>query len=168
MTEALLPTLVRHEWTPWLYEVRWCGKRKWNFILHSQNLTSFGRCYLFTNQCSYYSVVSFFYIILVMFCVIINLWQCFCGNRSSLWFIYLVINGNMAISCDHHCVIEKILQTSFSSLSYDDKLEIIEAGLPKPNLNLYTNIKNLHSEKLRGMSPRANYTHRVTAACLRS
>jgi hypothetical protein len=40
--------------------------------------------------------------------------------------IYLVINGNMAISCVHHFVSEKLLQTLFSSLSYDDKLKIIE------------------------------------------
>jgi hypothetical protein len=39
-------------------------------------------------------------------------------------FIYLVINGNMAVSCDHHCVIEKLLQTPFCSVSYNDKLKI--------------------------------------------
>jgi hypothetical protein len=38
--------------------------------------------------------------------------------------IYLVINGNMAVSCDHHCVIEKLLQTPFSSVSYNDKLKV--------------------------------------------
>jgi hypothetical protein len=38
--------------------------------------------------------------------------------------IHLFINGNMAVSCDHHCVIEKLLQTPFSSLSYGDKLKI--------------------------------------------
>jgi hypothetical protein len=43
-------------------------------------------------------------------------------------FMYLVINGNMAVSCDHHCVIERLLQTLFSPLSYDDKLNIIEEG----------------------------------------
>jgi hypothetical protein len=37
----------------------------------------------------------------------------------------------MSVSCDHHCVIEKLLQTLFSSLSYNYKL----------NLNLHTKIK---------------------------
>jgi hypothetical protein len=54
-------------------------------------------------------------------------------------FTYLIINGNMAVSCDHHYVIEKLLQTPFSSLSYNDKLKIIEEGAP--NLNLHTKIK---------------------------
>jgi hypothetical protein len=56
-------------------------------------------------------------------------------------FTYFVINGNMAVSCDHHCVTEKLLQTPFSSLSYNDKLKIIEEGAPKHNLNLHTKIK---------------------------
>jgi aspartyl-tRNA synthetase len=43
-----------------------------------------------------------------------------------------------AASCDHHCVIEKLLQTPFSSLSYDDKLKIINND--KPNLNLHIKI----------------------------
>jgi hypothetical protein len=47
----------------------------------------------------------------------------------------------MAVSCDHHCVIEKLLRTPFSLLSYNDKLKIIEEGAPKPNLNLHTKIK---------------------------
>jgi hypothetical protein len=38
-------------------------------------------------------------------------------------------------------VIEKLLQTPFSSLSYDDKLKIIEEGAPKPNVNLQIKIK---------------------------
>jgi hypothetical protein len=37
----------------------------------------------------------------------------------------------MAVSCDNHCVIEKLLQTPFSSLSNDDK----------PNVKLHTKIK---------------------------
>jgi hypothetical protein len=32
----------------------------------------------------------------------------------------------MAVSCDNHCVIEKLLQTPFSSLSYNEKLKIID------------------------------------------
>jgi hypothetical protein len=56
-------------------------------------------------------------------------------------FIYLFMSGNMAVSCDHHCVIEKLLQTPSSSFIYGDKLKIIEEGAPKPNLNLYTKIK---------------------------
>jgi hypothetical protein len=32
----------------------------------------------------------------------------------------------MAVSCDHHRVIEKLLQTLFSSLSYDDKLNNVQ------------------------------------------
>jgi hypothetical protein len=55
--------------------------------------------------------------------------------------IYLFINGNMAVSCDDHCVIEKLLQIWFRSLSYDDKLKIIEEGEHKPNVNLHTNLK---------------------------
>jgi hypothetical protein len=55
--------------------------------------------------------------------------------------IYLCINGNMAVSCDDHCVIEKLLQTPFSSFSYDDKLKIIEKGAPKRNVNFHTKIK---------------------------
>jgi hypothetical protein len=47
----------------------------------------------------------------------------------------------MAISCNHHYVTEKLLQTPFSSLSYD-KLKITEEGAPKPNLNLHTKIKS--------------------------
>jgi hypothetical protein len=53
----------------------------------------------------------------------------------------LFINGNMTVSCDNHHVIEKLLQTPLSSLSYDDKLKILEEGAPKPNLNLHTRIK---------------------------
>jgi hypothetical protein len=55
--------------------------------------------------------------------------------------INLFINGNMAVSCDDHCETEKLLQTLLSSLSYDDKLKIIEEGAPKPNVNLHTKIK---------------------------
>jgi hypothetical protein len=61
--------------------------------------------------------------------------------------IYLVINGNVTISRDHHCVIEKLLQTPLSSISYDDKLKIIEEGAPKPNLNLLTKIKTCTPKK---------------------
>jgi hypothetical protein len=32
------------------------------------------------------------------------------------------------LSCDHHYVIEKPIQTLFISLSYDDKIKIIEEG----------------------------------------
>jgi hypothetical protein len=39
----------------------------------------------------------------------------------------LFINGNMVVSCDTHCVIEK-LQTPFISFSYDDKVKIIVKG----------------------------------------
>jgi hypothetical protein len=49
-------------------------------------------------------------------------------------FCYLFINGNMSFSYDHHCVIEKHLQTPFSSLAYHDKLKAIEERAPKPNL----------------------------------
>jgi hypothetical protein len=47
----------------------------------------------------------------------------------------------MAVSCDNHCVIEKLLQTPFSSLSYNDKLKIIQEGAPKSNVNLHTQIR---------------------------
>jgi hypothetical protein len=47
----------------------------------------------------------------------------------------------MAVSCDDHCVIEKLLQTPFNLLSYDNKLKIKEEGTPKPNVNLHTKIK---------------------------
>jgi hypothetical protein len=55
--------------------------------------------------------------------------------------IYVFINGNMAVSCDDHCVIEKLLQTPFSSLGYDDKRKITEEGAHRPNVNLHTKIK---------------------------
>jgi hypothetical protein len=55
--------------------------------------------------------------------------------------IYLLINGNLAVSCDDHCAIEKLLQTPFSSFSYDDKYKIIEEGAHRPNVNLHTKIK---------------------------
>jgi hypothetical protein len=47
----------------------------------------------------------------------------------------------MAVSCDHHCVIENLLQTPVSSLSYDDKLKTIEDGASKSNLNLHDKIR---------------------------
>jgi hypothetical protein len=47
----------------------------------------------------------------------------------------------MAVSCDNHCMIEKLLQLPLSSLSYDDKLKILEKGTSKINLNLHTKIK---------------------------
>jgi hypothetical protein len=47
----------------------------------------------------------------------------------------------MAVSCDDHCVIEKLLQTPLSLLSYDDELKIIEEGAPKLKLNLHPKIK---------------------------
>jgi hypothetical protein len=40
-----------------------------------------------------------------------------------------------------HCMTEKLLQTLFSSHSYDHKLKIIEEGAPKSNINLHTKIK---------------------------
>jgi hypothetical protein len=40
--------------------------------------------------------------------------------------IYLVINGNMAVSRDHHRVIEKLLQTPLSSFNYNDKFKLTE------------------------------------------
>jgi hypothetical protein len=47
----------------------------------------------------------------------------------------------MAVSCDDHCVIEKLLQTPLSSLSYDDKLKILEEGAPNPIVSLHNKIK---------------------------
>jgi hypothetical protein len=34
----------------------------------------------------------------------------------------------MTVSCDTHCVIEKLHQTPFISFSYDDKVKVIEEG----------------------------------------
>jgi hypothetical protein len=42
--------------------------------------------------------------------------------------IAVIINENITVSCDNHCVIEKLHQTPFSSLSYNDKLKIIQEG----------------------------------------
>jgi hypothetical protein len=107
-----------------------------NFIHHSQTVLVLGGV---TYSQAIVVILFFLDTVLVLFCM--NLWQCFCGNRSLLWFIYLVTNGNMAVSCDHHFMIEKLLQNPFSSLSYDDKLKLIEEWAPKPNLNLYTKIR---------------------------
>jgi hypothetical protein len=41
-------------------------------------------------------------------------------------------------------VTERLLQTPFSSLSYDGKLKITEQRAPKPNPNLRTKIKLAH------------------------
>jgi hypothetical protein len=66
------------------------------------------------------------------------------GRRCNL-FTHLVIDGNMAGSCDHHCVIKKLIQTPFGSLSYNDKLKIIEEGALKLYLNIQYYNKNLHT-----------------------
>jgi hypothetical protein len=108
-----------------------------NFILYSQKLTSFGRCYLFTSQCSYYSV---FFLIQYLFCFVLRNYK---FMTMLFWLIYLGINGNMTVSCDHYCVIENILQTPFSSLSFDAKLKIIEEEQTQSKFTFW--YKNLHT-----------------------
>jgi hypothetical protein len=59
-----------------------------NFTLHSQTslVSEEGVTY---SQVSVVISLCFSRYSIFFFCIIIKLWQCFWGNRSSLWFIYL-------------------------------------------------------------------------------